>query len=99
MKKQKRTLEGVCVSNKMDKTITVEITRVVKHPLYKKMTKKHSKIKAHDPENITQIGDRVRVIESKPISKTKNWILLTNVTRDSERSKDYGSSGDDANGS
>jgi small subunit ribosomal protein S17 len=72
---------GVVTSNKMDKTVTVAIERTVRHPLYNKTIKRTSKFKAHDEENTCQIGDVVRIEETRPMSKTKNWRLLEVVKR------------------
>ncbi len=66
---------GKVVSDKMDKTIVVEIERKFAHPLYKKMVRKHKKVKAHDENNICKFGDVVAIRESKPFSKTKKWVL------------------------
>ena len=65
--------EGVVTSNKMNKTITIEVLRRVKHSIYGKYVKKSSKITAHDEKNQCKIGDLVRVMETKPISKNKRW--------------------------
>ena len=65
--------EGIVTSNKMDKTITVEVQRKVKHPIYGKFVKKSSKLTAHDEQNQCDIGDLVRVMETRPISKNKRW--------------------------
>jgi len=65
--------EGIVTSNKMDKTITVEVQRRVKHPIYGKFVKKSSKLTAHDEQNQCDIGDLVRVMETRPISKNKRW--------------------------
>ena len=73
--------EGIVTSNKMDKTITVEVLRRVKHPIYGKFVKKTSKLTAHDEENKGDIGDLVRVMESKPISKNKRWRLTKIVEK------------------
>ena len=73
--------EGIVTSNKMDKTITVEVLRRVKHPIYGKFVKKTSKLTAHDEENKCDIGDLVRVMESKPISKNKRWRLTKIVEK------------------
>ncbi len=70
-----RTASGTVVSNKMDKTITVDVERVIKHPLYGKYIKRSKKIHAHDPENQCQEGDKVTIEETRPISKTKAWKL------------------------
>ena len=73
--KRIRTATGKVVSNKMDKTVTVLIERRVKHPVYGKYITRSSKIHAHDENNECGIGDTVRVIESRPLSKTKTWKL------------------------
>ncbi|MFV8818506.1 30S ribosomal protein S17 [Haliea sp. E17] len=73
--KRIRTATGRVVSNKMDKTITVLIERRVKHPVYGKYITRSSKIHAHDENNECGIGDTVKVIESRPLSKTKTWKL------------------------
>ena len=70
-----RTASGTVVSNKMDKTITVAVERMIKHPLYGKYIKRSKKIHAHDPENQCQEGDIVTIEETRPISKTKAWKL------------------------
>jgi len=67
---------GKVVSSKMDKTIVVEVERKVKHPLYGKYTKRFSRMKAHDNENICKVGDFVEIIQCRPISKTKHWVLV-----------------------
>jgi small subunit ribosomal protein S17 len=70
-----RTETGIVVSNKMNKTIVVAVTRQVKHPIYGKYLKKTTKYSAHDETNTCQQGDTVRIRESKPISKSKSWVL------------------------
>lgn len=72
----KRILEGEVVSNKTDKTITVLVERRFMHPLYKKYIKKTDKYAAHDPANQCSIGERVQIIECRPISKSKRWTLV-----------------------
>ncbi len=67
---------GRVVSDKMDKTIVVAIENSVKHPLYNKIIKRTSKLKAHDEKNECAIGDRVRVMETRPLSKDKRWRLV-----------------------
>ena len=74
-KKIVRTLSGSVVSNKMDKTVTVMVERLVKHPLYGKYMKRSNKVYAHDPENECQEGDVVTIQETRPLSKTKSWKL------------------------
>ncbi len=71
---ERRRLEGVVVSDKMQKTVVVQVTRTFRHPLYKKVVKKHKKFKAHD-ELGAKVGDVVRIVESRPISKTKHWVV------------------------
>lgn len=70
---------GRVVSNKMQKTIVVEIERLVRHPKYKKTVKKRSKLYVHDQENICNLGDLVRVAETKPLSKLKRWRLVEKI--------------------
>lgn len=74
--KKGRTLQGVVVSNKMDKTIVVRIVRKVKHPLYGKIVTRSTKLHVHDPKNQCQEGDVVLIQESRPLSKTKSWELV-----------------------
>ncbi len=69
----KRQVSGIIVSNKMDKTVVVEVERLVKHPLYKKYIRRRNKFTAHDNDNACGIGDRVEITESRPLSKTKRW--------------------------
>lgn len=75
--KKARTLSGRVVSNKMDKSITVLIERRVKHPMYGKIVNKSTKIKAHDEENTCRAGDLVTIAETRPLSKTKSWALVS----------------------
>ena len=76
-KKTARTLSGKVVSNKMDKSITVLIERLVKHPIYGKYIKRSTKVHAHDENNTCNIGDTVTIQETRPISKTKSFTLVT----------------------
>lgn len=78
---KKRVLIGVVVSNKMDKTIVVRVEKTIMHPIYKKFYKKHKKFMVHDPNSEANIGDLVRIEESRPISKNKRWVLLEVVKR------------------
>lgn len=75
MTSRKVTKSGVVVSDKMDKTIVVRVERQFKHPLYKKIVRRHKKFQAHDEKNECKIGDFVLIQESKPISRHKKWIL------------------------
>lgn len=72
---------GVVSSNKMDKSITVVVERRVKHPLYGKFMKSTTKFIAHDEKNDCNIGDTVRIMETRPLSKTKNWRLVEVIER------------------
>lgn len=72
---------GVVSSNKMDKTITVKIERKVKHPLYGKFVKKSKGFHAHDEKNEANVGDVVKIMETRPLSKTKRWRLVEVVER------------------
>ena len=77
----RKTRVGKVVSNKMDKTIVVAIADNVKHPLYKKTIKRTTKLKAHDENNICNIGDRVEIMETRPLSKDKRWRLVNVIER------------------
>ena len=72
----KRTIKGVVVSDRMDKTIIVKAERLVKHPVFHKYVRRHVKYKAHDAKNLCKIGDTVVIIETRPISKDKRWRIL-----------------------
>ncbi len=77
----RKTRTGVVVSDKMDKTIVVAIRDNVKHPLYNKIVKKTYKLKAHDENNDAHIGDTVKVMETRPLSKDKRWRLVEVIER------------------
>jgi small subunit ribosomal protein S17 len=70
---QRRTIEGVVVSDKMDKTVVVRVERLVKDERYQKYVRRYSRFMAHDEENACAVGDRVRIIEHRPLSKRKRW--------------------------
>lgn len=72
----KKIFVGTVVSNRMDKTVVVLVERLAQHPIYKKYIKKRKKFMAHDPKNLCGIGDKVRIIESRPISKRKRWQVI-----------------------
>ena len=76
-----RTVQGRVVSNKMDKTITVAVERKVKHPIYGKFIKRTTKLHAHDETNQCHEGDVVTVRECRPLSKSKNWMLVDVITK------------------
>jgi small subunit ribosomal protein S17 len=80
-KKQKKIRTGTVVSDKMDKTVIVMVESLRQHPLYKKVVKHTSKFKAHDADNSCQLGDRVRIIETRPLSKDKRWRVVEIVRR------------------
>ncbi|NTV88881.1 MAG: 30S ribosomal protein S17 [Clostridiales bacterium] len=77
----RKTRVGKVVSDKMDKTIVVAIETSVKHPLYKKIVKRTYKLKAHDENNECKIGDKVKVMETRPLSKEKRWRLIEIVEK------------------
>jgi len=77
----RKTRMGVVTSNKMAKTITVAVERKVKHPIYGKFVKKTTRFHAHDEKNECTIGDVVRIMESRPLSKTKRWRLIEVVEK------------------
>ncbi|MDA3865375.1 MAG: 30S ribosomal protein S17 [Salinivirgaceae bacterium] len=72
---------GIVVSDKMDKSIVVEVRRKMKHPIYGKFVSKSSRFKAHDEDNTCNIGDTVRIMETRPLSKSKNWRLVEIIER------------------
>lgn len=78
---RRKILLGEVVSNRMQKTITVEVERRVRHPIYERVVKRSKKFHAHDEQNQCQIGDIVRIVETRPLSKTKRWRLLEIVQR------------------
>ncbi len=72
---------GLIVSNRMDKTVVVRLERLTWHPLYKKSIKKNKNIKAHDEDNTCRIGDKVRIMETRPLSKDKRWRVVEVLER------------------
>lgn len=75
VKSNKRTLQGVVVSNKAEKTVVVQVERKFLHEKYRKTIRSHKKYMAHDAENTCNIGDTVSIVESRPISKNKCWVM------------------------
>ncbi len=78
---RRRTKTGVVVSDKMDKTVVVAVETLRKHPIYGRTVRRTRKFKAHDPENTARTGDTVVIMESRPISKEKHWVLREIVRR------------------
>jgi small subunit ribosomal protein S17 len=78
---KRKVLLGEVVSNRMQKTITVKVERRLRHPIYERVVKRSKKFHAHDERNECQVGDFVRIIETRPLSKTKRWRLLEIVQR------------------
>ena len=78
---RRKVRTGVVVSDKMDKTVLVRIDRTVTHPLYRKTVRRSSKLAAHDEQNDAHVGDTVRVVETRPISKSKRWRIVDIVER------------------
>ncbi len=83
--KAQRTLVGRVVSNKMDKTVSVAIERLIKHPVYGKYIRRTTKVLAHDASNECQSGDRVAIAECRPISKNKSWSVVNVVERSADK--------------
>ncbi len=81
MKERRKSLIGRVTSDKMDKTVVVVVERTVRHPLYGKVLRRIKKYKAHDEQNECHIGDRVRIIESRPLSREKRWRVVEIVER------------------
>lgn len=79
--RKQRSVVGRVVSNKMDKTVTVRLERLVKHPLYGKYVRRSSKVHAHDADNSCNEGDAVRIEQTRPISKNKAWQVIEVVER------------------
>ncbi len=84
-KKAQRTVVGRVVSNKMDKTVSVAIERLMKHPVYGKYIRRTTKVLAHDASNECKEGDRVAISECKPVSKNKAWAVVNVVERAADR--------------
>jgi len=84
MRERRKRLVGSVVSGKMDKTVVVKVERLQRHRLYGKVLKKSKKFKAHDAYNSCQVGDVVRIVESRPLSKEKRWIVEEIVKRADE---------------
>jgi small subunit ribosomal protein S17 len=78
---RRKVRQGVVVSDKMEKTVVVRIDRQMRHPLYKKIVRRSSKLAAHDERNDAHVGDTVRVMETRPISKNKRWRVIEVVQR------------------
>ena len=79
--RRRRELVGIVVSNKMDKTLVVQVIRRYKHPKYKKYVNERTRYKAHDEQNTANIGDKVAIVESRPLSKDKRWRLQSVLER------------------
>lgn len=77
----RKGLLGTVVSNKMDKTALVLVERLTQHRVYGKYIKRHSKYMAHDPQNLCRIGDKVKIVESRPISKLKRWQVVETIKK------------------
>jgi len=80
-RKIRKAFVGIVQSNKMDKTIVVKVERLVKHTIYGKYIKRATKLTAHDPENVCNIGDKVKIMASRPLSKSKRWRLIEVVQK------------------
>jgi small subunit ribosomal protein S17 len=82
---RRKSMVGTVVSNKMDKTVVVVVERLARHPVYKKVVKLRKRFKAHDADNVCQMGDVVRIVESRPLSKEKRWVVEEIVRSTAER--------------
>jgi small subunit ribosomal protein S17 len=78
---KRKTLTGIVVSDRMDKTVVVEVVRVVQHPSYKKYIKRKKKYMAHDEENRCKVGDKVIIMESRPLSRHKRWRVIKTIEK------------------
>jgi small subunit ribosomal protein S17 len=78
---RRRILDGTVVSDKMDKTVVVRVERLVRDPRYEKYVRRYSRFMAHDPENACKVGDRVRIIEHRPLSKRKRWKVQATLSK------------------
>ena len=78
---RRKTEVGVVVSDRMDKSIVVEVSRLVKHPMYGKYIRRSTKLMAHDEEDAAHVGDKVELMETRPLSKNKRWRLLRVVAQ------------------
>lgn len=81
MRNERKVREGIVVSDKMQKTIVVAIETMILHPIYKKRVKRTTKFKAHDENNVAKVGDRVRIMETRPLSRDKRWRLVEIVEK------------------
>jgi small subunit ribosomal protein S17 len=81
---QRKREIGIVVSDTMDKTVTVKVERMTKHPIYKKYIKRYTSYKAHDEENACNVGDKVLIVETRPLSKTKRWSIKEIIAKTPE---------------
>ena len=84
MREQRKQLIGRVTSDKMDKTVVVEVEKVAQHPVYRKVVRSHKNYMAHDENNECAIGDTVRIIEARPMSRRKRWLVLEILDRASQ---------------
>lgn len=84
MREQRKTLTGRVTSDKMDKTVVVEVQRITRHPVYGKVIRRHRRFMAHDEQNACRIGDTVRILESRPMSRHKRWVVDAILQRGEE---------------
>ncbi len=80
-RRRQRVSYGTVVKDKMEKTVVVAVTRMVPHPLYGKVVRRVSRLKAHDEKNESKVGDRVKIVETRPLSKDKHWRVAAVVER------------------
>ncbi|MBI1822000.1 MAG: 30S ribosomal protein S17 [Nitrospirae bacterium] len=87
LSKKKKIFIGKVISNKMDKTAVIEIQRTIVHPQYQKVVKRFTRLKAHDQDNQCKIGDQVKIIETRPLSKEKNWKVIDIISSAPQKAK------------
>lgn len=80
-RRNRKRMVGVVISDKMDKTVVVVVNRMVQHPVYKKYIRRRAKFMAHDEQNTARIGDKVEIVQSRPLSRSKRWRLTKIVER------------------
>lgn len=95
---RQKVREGFVVSDKMDKTVVVEVQRTFQHPVYKRTVRRSKKYKAHDPQNSCRLGDRVRIVETRPLSKEKRWRVIEVIERPETAAAEEAIRGDGSEG-
>jgi len=97
MERKRKVRFGEVVSDKMDKTVVVAVKTLKRHPLYKKVTKRSKKYKAHDENNACKIGDQVKIVETRPLSKEKRWRVVEIISQGMAEAEPIGTPENDSN--